>query len=772
MRPGHGRATGVILVAALLGTVVPHPATADDAPRVRAVRFDGVPRGRLTALRARVSDLVDAPATEDRLIDAVRRLEVERWLGGLDVHLRAVRGGDLVDVVFEADGRPRRLAALRLTTRPRGEADSDESWRLARQIQARLGTFASGEGRRFHPYLLRLDAERARRYFQRRGHRHAEVRIELRDDAELVTATLRITPGPRYTVSAVRIEGVDHGREEVLAALATRADDDTPLVDAMLEADAERIRAFYCRRGFPDAAVETETSAPRDQRVDVTFRVRPGPPARVQSLRLRGAPLPASLIRELPVQPDDPFCPDRVRDAEALVAAFLREHGHPDAAIESRVVRVPPAGDARPQGARVEIDVRAGGQVRVERIWFEGDPVTRVSVIRQLLAIEEGDVLRQSAVEQSVQSLRRSGLFKSASVQTLRGSHPATRYLLFTLEPAEQVSIDLAEQTLTFRNLDLTDWPESLDALGEGQGLRGRGHVLRFNGQLDWQGVQFVDRYLHRHVLARVEAHRRLRELGPVDETWYTIEGGIGLKALENRVSLLPVFQLEMTTVPERQAFAGLPIARGDVFTTALGVEGRVDLNLRDAERIPYLGFGVEVRTLFGLPALGSELGWRAVVAESTLHVPLGTNHRDQHYVLKLAATFAHVDPDEPDALTPHLRPLPTIRGFERRTIGLTFEIPGGEEVTLGGTTVTTASAELRVPVPIGRRNAVAPFFDAATVAGDDDPVLAHPHLAAGAAVYVSLFSERLEGFVFVASPLTEEDAEPEYVGAGVGGSF
>jgi outer membrane protein assembly factor BamA len=745
----------------------------EGAPRVRAIRFEGTLRGRTDELRARVDDLAGQPATEARLVDAVRRLESVAQLGGLDVTVHTSHRGRLVDVVFRADGEPRHLAALRLTTRAQGKADNDESWRLARQVQAAEGDFASGEGKRYHPYLLHVDADRVLRFYRRRGHRDAEVRTELLEEGDLITATLRASPGPVFTVSAVRLEGIDEKQPTVLDGLETKAD--APLVVETLAADAERVRGYYCSQGYADVAVEA-VQAPADgkdtQAVAVTFRVKSGTKVHLDTLRFVGDPLSDDLVRDLPVRAGGPYCPDRVSAAEDRIYDWLRERGHPDATIDSGVLRKAAPGPGKPATADVTFEVHSGGQVRVERIWFEGNTVTREEVMRQLLAIEEGDVLRQSAVDASVQALRRSDLFQSASVRVINGSRPDTRYLLFTVDEASQFSIDLLEQTLTFRNLDLADWPESVDDVANGVALRGRGQQLRFYSQSDWQGVRFLDRYVGRYVLARVELYRQTDDVGPAQETWFTLGGGVGLQAFENRISLLPTVQLEYTTLDRHDGFESLPIVTGDTFTTAVGLEGRVDLDLRDAERIPYLGFDVSARGEWGLTALGGDLGWKSVDATARLHLPLGANDHDQHYVLRLVGTFAHVAPDQDGRILAHLLPTPDIRGYDSGTIGLSTTLPGGDEVVLGGMTAATASAELRMPIPIGRRNAFGPFFDVATVGGDDDPFFAHPHMAVGAALYFSLFSERLEGSVHVAYPLQRSGTSPSYVGGGLGGSF
>jgi hypothetical protein len=114
----------------------------------------------------------------------------------------------------------------------------------------------------------------------------------------------------------------------------------------------------------------------------------------------------------------------------------------------------------------------------------------------------------------------------------------------------------------------------------------------------------------------------------------------------------------------------------------------------------------------------------------------------------------------------------PTIRGYTSDAIAIPFQDARGENGgRLGGARSLSTAAELRVPIRPLRRNAFAPFVDAASVAGAGEALFDRLHLAAGASYYFSFFSERLEGFVYGAVPF-ESETEWQLIGAGVGGSF
>ncbi|MCK6571416.1 BamA/TamA family outer membrane protein [Myxococcota bacterium] len=750
------------------------PACAARVPRIRTIRFEGPGAGATTTLRARTGFAIDQPANDEVLIRIVMAVGELPGVGGVSVRLgRADRDGETVDVTLTADGRPRRVSTVGLTTRAEGEPEADENWRLSRQVQAEERAFLLSAGRPLHPFYLQRDEDMLRRAWQRRGHRDVSVRTELAQAGELVSVVFRVSPGPRYTVSRVEIDGPrvesDAQREALVERLATRADDDAPLVPWHLSKDLAAIRAHYCARGYADARVDVVSQSGPESRVAVTYKVTPGPPATVGAVSIEGFALPAATQKELPLRAGGAYCPDLLVRTEAAVMRWMSNHGHPDARVELAATPV-----ATPAGAprRFDVGVRitADTVVKVTRIWFEGNRNTREDVLRQLLAVEEGRLYRERDLEVSVQNLLRSGLFRQADVQTVSGAHPSERYLIFTVTEQDPVSIDLLEQSLTLRNLDLANWPADFDELSAGSSFRGAGQEVRFVGRADEIGMRFRHLFLHRYLLAETEFAWHARAVGPVEEEWLEASVGIGTKVLENRLSLLPFLRLEATDLPRRAVFDPLPVAQGSTVDVEAGAIGRAEFNRRDAERIPYLGVDANVRYGHGLKSLGGDLDAATLDVRAALNLPLAENPVGAHYVLRLAGHYGHLWTDDP--VPAHRRLTPTIRGYAGDAIAIPFADARGEnDGRLGGARSLSTAAELRIPIRPLRRNAFAPFIDAASVAAEGEALFDRLHLAAGASYYFSFFSERLEGFVYGAVPF-ESETEWQLVGAGVGGSF
>jgi hypothetical protein len=121
-------------------------------------------------------------------------------------------------------------------------------------------------------------------------------------------------------------------------------------------------------------------------------------------------------------------------------------------------------------------------------------------------------------------------------------------------------------------------------------------------------------------------------------------------------------------------------------------------------------------------------------------------------------------------SLPPHRRFFPEARGYTGTALGVVFD-RGALDEKLGSTGAVEGSAELRVPLPVGRRNAVVPFVDVIGISPDTAGLLDDLYPAAGALLTLSLFEERLEFSIWGAWPLRDA-ISARYVGASLGGGF
>ncbi|MCB9537614.1 MAG: hypothetical protein H6704_15290 [Myxococcales bacterium] len=739
------------------------------APRVVDVDFRGPVGPDVARMKAQTFFLLNGSPSADRLADAVRSLEQVEGVGGVDVEISEVEGDD-ARVVFVYDGLVRRVAALDCV-RPGAAAEWGE--RLIRRLQPVLRL---RPGERFHPYLLALDREALLDFFRRRGYREAEVEGSTEQLEDLVRVVWRVERGVQDRVGAVDIEGGTFDAPEratLREGLALQPG--VPLDPEIADRDAERIRLRQCRRGHPEAGVtiteseegpvQTSDEGPR-RPMRVAFVVEAGPRVRTGRVQVAGRYVPWAVISALPLRDEMPFCEDLLDAAVADLEAWLRDNGVLDPQVV--VHRDTTQWTDGSQSLALTLEITSPRDARIERIWYTGHRVTDRAVLEQLTEVKVGDLYRESEVQATVQSMRRSGLFRRVEAHAEPGARPGTAYVSFHVDEREPIGFDVGSQRLILRNVDLTRWPEDWDDFEHGPALRGGGQRLDIYGQTNRQGIEWRNPFVARHVLAQVRVNRFDTAGDTYEDVFYQLFAGLGAKALANRFVALPFVQAEWVFASQDDAGPPLPILDTDAFTVAGGLQVSLDANQLDDERIPYLGFDVSGLALGG-GAVDADLRWIEYSTEARVHLPLWTTAREQHWVLRLRAAMSQAFEID-GSLPPHRRFFPEARGYTGTALGVVFD-RGALDEKLGSTGAVEGSAELRVPLPVGRRNAVVPFVDVIGVSPDTRGLLDDLYPAAGALLTLSLFDERLEFSIWGAWPLRDE-ISARYVGASLGGGF
>ncbi len=729
-------------------------------PRVREARLEGPKlaedRGRTRVL----AGLTGAEASPSAVTTAIRALEAYEGVGSIRVRRQLV--GRDVDLVFVHDGRALRVSRLEVGLD--GELQSEaEGFRIQTRVSAGTKGLTLYSGGRFHPALLDLDVARIRTYYQGRGYREAQVRpeVEVRDD--LVVLRYWVKRGLRFRIESVEAIGGLSGGWRVSKGDAWS--------EKKVEKDRRRLQSRLCRSGRPRAAVSFETSlgerSETEQGIRVSFLADPGPPVTTGTVHVAGRWVPYIIVQNLPLQEGHPYCPLVVEDARETLTQFLRNVGVPDphVTVHERT-RLQPDGH---RVTSVTFDIRGAHSARVERIWFTGDHLTRQDVLRQMLALEEGDKYVQSAVDASVQAMRKSGLFKRVKVSVLPGSSDERVYLAFNLKERDPLGFDVLDAQLTVHNVDLTAWPEDYRSFDHGRALRGAGQRMDLYGASNFQGIFWRDDFLTRYFTVRLGGERNKQSKSAFEEIWYTLSTGFGVKAFEGATRLGIFLEGEWTSTDQDEAATDLPVLEGDAFTGATGLEGRLDFARLDDERVRYLGVDFSVQGRVGRSFAGTDFDWADTLARLRTYLPVWKNKSNQHYVVRLVARSRAVFATTAGVLQAHQRLVPKARGYTSSAIGVEFPFKDGTQ-RLGGLHAFEGTGELRIPLPFGHRNALIPFYDVATVSDELGTLFKEPHGAIGLTFAFSFFSERLEGNLWGAYPLT--DASPEYVGVGLGGNF
>ena len=771
-----------LVLCALPGRILAfEPAEGDRDPLyIESLAAESMPEKSAAKIATWLDDLRGHPFEPEIIAELFHKLESLEGIGSLELEqLREEMQDDRRVASFMIRNEPEVLRVAQIWVRMKEDPnETPDSVALIKRIEGRQRPFFDQLGQRFHPTFTTFDRAIIRSFYKNRGYRDVDVQVDFKKEAQsgLIDITYIVDRGPLYRISQVDILGTtlsDFDLQVLKRQLNIKPGDEAPLSEESLAKDTRTIRRAQCALGYPRAKVtlrETvlQNAGPEGLRdVQIRFLVEIGFKAKTGRIQVAGLHVPYEILQALPLQEGEPFCGNQVDESKERIAAYLRDNGYPDPQIQVFERRRMDKGKTRL--VSISFDIQNREDVRIAKIWFSGHKVTDERILRQMLAIQEGDKYKQSAVDLSLQAMLRSGLFKRAKVELVPGPSPGVIFVHFKLEETNPFGFDVVKQKLTLRNLAVERWPSSFDDLEVGRAFRGSGQSITSYIQPNHQSLLWENPYLGRYAIARFDLDRYLDSNDLYSEQWYHTEMGVGLKLLQGAIILLPLFELDWTS-SSAKVDTPLPLTLGNTLTLGAGGELVIDLVRRDDERIPYLGIELSGSGSSAWAVTGDDLLYVQAEGEASTKLPLWTKRNGQHVVLGLSGQIQMAWSRDDRPLLPHQRISPKLRGYASKAFG--FDIVSGDITErLGGQQAMTLLSELRIPLPFGRRNAIVPFGGVATVADQFMDLYKEIDGAAGMMLTLSLFNEAVEGFVWGAYPIAS-DAKPEYVGFGLGGNF
>ena len=179
--------------------------------------------------------------------------------------------------------------------------------------------------------------------------------------------------------------------------------------------DVLRIKVFYWKRGYREAAVDTSVVQRSRDKVAVTFRIVEGPPTLVSNLIVTQ---PTALLKQKDIAKrvvlakGGPLNLIRLDSSRVFLTQSLWEKGYADAQVDTSIV-IDPA--ARSAVVTLRMDPRY--LTTVEDIVITGNKGVSDRTIRKSLTFSEGDIFRRSDLLRSQRALYSSNLFRRAAIE-------------------------------------------------------------------------------------------------------------------------------------------------------------------------------------------------------------------------------------------------------------------------------------------------------------------------------------------------------------------
>ncbi|PKP96537.1 MAG: hypothetical protein CVT74_16770, partial [Alphaproteobacteria bacterium HGW-Alphaproteobacteria-13] len=373
--------------------------------------------------------------------------------------------------------------------------------------------------------------------------------------------------------------------------------DNSAMVRARLDADAELMRRILASEGYYDADVRARTERTgqgRGQPLAAIIEVTPGQRYTFSDIVIDARPtVPPGLIRDnLPLAAGQPIVADRVQGAEAAIALKLPEEGYPFAKVGQRDILL----DGATGDGVYTLPVDIGPRARFDGIETTGSLAFDADHVRVLSRFRRGDLYDSRKVDDLRQALVATGLFATVAVEPRQTGESAG-------DDTEYVTMMVTQQKGPPRTLAASA------GYGTGEGIRLEGSWTHRNlfppeGALIGRAIAGTQEQGVSATLRRSNAGRRDRTVELVAEAtrsdYNAFEALTGRVAARVSYDSTPIWQkkltyaygIELIATSEDDYDFALGRRTRDFYTIG-GVTGQVGIDRTDDLLDPTRGFRV-----------------------------------------------------------------------------------------------------------------------------------------------------------------------------------
>jgi outer membrane protein insertion porin family len=273
-----------------------------------------------------------------------------------------------------------------------------------------------------NPEIIQEGRQNLLSYFQSKGYFDAEVTATTAPEPQGETIVYRITKGPRYKVSGVRITGNKHIPDSVLMPLVkvnkARFVTHGKYSNELVRTSINNLTAQYEAEGFSSVDVTSQVTK-HDHDVDVTFHVKEGPQNVVASLKVEGNETQSiqSLVpKGLKLTPGKPYSQRRVEEDRRQIMASYLNLGYLNATFRETVQEV----GKNTHRIEVVYHITEGPEVRIAHIYTLGRRQTRQTLVNRAVKMKPEQPMREDQMLTAENRLYDLGIFDWAEVDPRR----------------------------------------------------------------------------------------------------------------------------------------------------------------------------------------------------------------------------------------------------------------------------------------------------------------------------------------------------------------
>ncbi|MBU4303080.1 MAG: outer membrane protein assembly factor BamA [Candidatus Omnitrophica bacterium] len=338
---------------------------------------------------------------------------------------------------------------------------------------------------------LAEDVRILKKMYEKMGYSQADIsyKVDANTQANKASIVFTAVEGRKVRIKDIRIEGNNNfSSGRILKLLKTKRAwffNAGVLKDEVLTEDIARVKSFYQREGFTDAAVDyvVKPDAQKPYLLFITIKVTEGKKYLVGSVMVQGN----KDVSEKEILKTLTDCiPGKVFSQEAMkkdltgIQGLYFDRGYISAQVqESTIVNT--------DSGRVDITyaITENQVVYVDKIKIRGNIKTKDLVIRREMRIHPGEKFDGEKLRRSKERLTNLGFFEEVSYDTEETGQPAKKNLVVDVKETKTGSFSFGggystvDQFIGFveveqKNFDWRNWPYFT---GAGQNLKVRASV-------------------------------------------------------------------------------------------------------------------------------------------------------------------------------------------------------------------------------------------------------------------------------------------------------
>jgi outer membrane protein insertion porin family len=591
--------------------------------------------------------------------------------------------------------------------------------------------------------------------YRTRGYYLARVDVDRPLLEQTGQVIFRVREGSRVRVTDVRFEGNTRFDSRLLRRdLQTRSAflfNRGALEDEKLDRDVASLVEFYRNRGHLDVRVDRAVRpSPDGREAVVTFVIDEGPAYTMRSVRTQIATTPEGgtpvfsaeqLAGLMAIKPGDAYALDRLRRTESIIRGAYGKMGYADVRVERRELRDP----ALPE-VDILVIIDEGRPFRAGEVIIQGNDLTRHEVIRREVEVLPDRPLDSSALEESKTRLDDLRLFRQpgpgapgvkVTTQPPDDLEPDHRDVLVEVEESNTGSINLGAAvasdsgivgrlSLSQRNFDITDTPETVGDLLSGNAFRGGGQ--RFSIDLlpgtrtQSYSVSLAEPYfLDTDYSSSGAVYYRTNVFDQYDENRLGTTLALGRRFGTRWSGQLPV-RIESIDLSDVEPDAPVDVfdVSGRNALTSVGLtltRSTLDSNFRPSRGQRF------TTTVEQFGALGGDFTFTRFSAEHTIYLTLAEDFLERRTVLSFNTRLGYIPQgrDETPVYERFYLGGQSFRGFGFRAVGPLglrndTRQPGGDPV--GGTFMFFFGPQINIPI-FDDVFSIVFFSDTGTISND-----------------------------------------------------